>query len=786
MQDTQYFDNIFQMNRTTSQEKYDNIGKQLNEFISYIKSQDLSPIEQVMVVYDRAKMFESAGNDTSLETRQLPDVIASNKAVCAGYTNFFNECMTRLGYKNCAIESYIGDVSHMHSLVEINDDKYDIHGVYNFDPTFDSLDINSEDRTMSYAFFGRSVEEINHLKEQRTPRGVSIALMKGMDGKYDEISNEIPTRTMNIINGFFPSEENSRFIQEHYSELKDKSKWPSLNEEHLFQISQLGFKVRRAENISTETLEQIIRNVRKVENPNLSEEQINSQLDRIAKFNNSQLSKYYDDPRLLFKITPENYISKDSFPQILEKISTFYNSKSPDEVLKTIIEFTNGQQQQAFLKIESLSNEEKRTLLDCTFDSNYDFMSKFLNPLIHSYAQSFPYESSKIGKPEYFNMSIRSYTSNSINGNSLSIIDGNLDYLQQIDSYIKSNSPKVEERISKGDEVKLNNQPNDSFFAPPNTSSVKSIMDSANQQYEASKQEKTNISMLMDDPQDEVQIQSQGVDIVDMMDEVSKDDISEIMNSSISEEPLSVQSIMNNAGNDVETQPEINDDISMLMNDPQDEVQIQSQGIDIANMMDEASKDDTNARINQFNEYRAQVLPLLLSTDSDVYVHSDFTIGGENGEICRHTLEKITNDSRQILSQRDFECDEVFRTGMLEPSLLDYAKTNPIVDGKINTSDNGLSQYMAFSETNNVLTVNNVSREYANYIDQEIKKVDPIVFQQQMEQYQQQVQNTYSYQRVLKKNSGFLNILMLSSIVGFMAGFIAFITYIIIKMKGIG
>ena len=30
MQDTQYFDNIFQMNRTTSQEKYDNMEKQLN------------------------------------------------------------------------------------------------------------------------------------------------------------------------------------------------------------------------------------------------------------------------------------------------------------------------------------------------------------------------------------------------------------------------------------------------------------------------------------------------------------------------------------------------------------------------------------------------------------------------------------------------------------------------------------------------------------------------------------------------------------------------------------
>ena len=441
-------------------------------------------------------------------------------------------------------------------------------------------------------------------------------------------------------------------------------------------------------------------------------------MNRIREFNNSQFSKYYNDSRLLFKIISENYVSKDKYPQILEQISNIYNSRNPNEALKTIIEFTNGQQQQALLRIESLSQEEKRILINCTFDSNYDFTSKLLNPLIHSYTQSFPYESSKIGKPEYFNMNIRSYTSNSGNGNSLSIINGHIDYLQQIDSYIKSNCQKVETEITKGDEVKLNNQRSDNFFTPPNTNSIQSVMNNASTEYEPNKQE----------------------------------------------------------GND----------ISILMDDSQDELQAQPQGIDITNIMDEASNDDTNARINQYNEYRAQILPLLLSTDADVYVHSDFTIGGENGEICRHTLEKMTNDSRQILSQRDFEYDEVFRTGMLEPSLLDYAKTNPIVDGKVNTSDNGLSQYMAFSETNNTLTFNNISREYANYIDQEIKKVNPIVFQQQMEKYQQQVQNTDSYQRVLKKNSGFLNILMLSSIVGFMAGFISFITYKIIKMKGLG
>ena len=717
MQEVQYFDNIFQINRTTSEEKYENMENQLNEFLTHIKSQNLSPMEQIMLVYDKAKMFEYADSDTLQETKQLPDVLSNNRAESIGYTNFFNECMSRLGYKNCAIESYIGNIPHMHSLVEINDDKYGIQGIYNFDPASDSLDINSEDRTLSYAFFGRNVEEINHLRKQRIPKGVSIALMKGMDGKYDEVANENPTRTMNVIKGFFPSEENSRFIQEHFSELQDKSNWPSLNEAFLFQISNLGFKVRSSDNIPINKLEQIIANVKKTENPNLSEEQINAQMKKIKEFNNSQFSNYYNDTRLMFKVIPENYVNKENYQQILDQINSLYNSKKPDEALKTIIEFTNGQQQQAFLRVESLSGEEKKTLLNCAFDSNYEFMSKCLNPLIHSYVESFPYTSSQIGKPEYFNLNIRNYKSNSINGSSLSIIDGNLDYLQQIDSYIKSNSQKVEIPIEKGDGIQMNSKPNDNNFIPPKPNSVESIMDNPNQE--------------------ELQIQT-------------------------------------------------NDDVSTWMNEAPSKLdsEIQAEDNDIADLMDEAARKN-DSRINQYNAYRAEVLPYLLNSDPNVCIHSDFTIGGDNGQICRHTLEKLSDESRQIIYQQDFEFDEGFKKGLLEQSIIDYGKTNSITNAKVNDYDNGLSQYSAFSETSNILTINNVSREYANYIEQEVKKINPTVFQQQMEQYQGQYQGTGGYQRTLNNNSGFSNDVLVSIIVAFVVGLVAFITYLMIKLKGI-
>ena len=54
-----------------------------------------------------------------------------------------------------------------------------------------------------------------------------------------------------------------------------------------------------------------------------------------------------------------------------------------------------------------------------------------------------------------------------------------------------------------------------------------------------------------------------------------------------------------------------------------------------------------------------------------------------------------------------------------------------------------------------------------------------------MEQYQGQYQGTGGYQRTLNNNSGFSNDVLVSIIVAFVVGLVAFITYLMIKLKGI-
>ena len=91
--------------------------------------------------------------------------------------------------------------------------------------------------------------------------------MEGNTGNNMELSlNDIPLRTMNIINRFFPIEENFAYLKK-YNEGNDKSNWEKLNEPYMFQLFNLGFKFRRTESISMDVMESIISNISKIKFP---------------------------------------------------------------------------------------------------------------------------------------------------------------------------------------------------------------------------------------------------------------------------------------------------------------------------------------------------------------------------------------------------------------------------------------------------------------------------------------------------------------------------------------
>ena len=115
-----------------------------------INSYDLSPVEKLAFAYDILKTFEynaERKNEDSSISREPQKIIFSGNIVCAGYATFLKEVIRgldpniKLGtYSLTCFEDNDVVVSgrHMRNIVRINDDKYNIHGIYSLDSTWDS------------------------------------------------------------------------------------------------------------------------------------------------------------------------------------------------------------------------------------------------------------------------------------------------------------------------------------------------------------------------------------------------------------------------------------------------------------------------------------------------------------------------------------------------------------------------------------------------------------------------------------------------------------------------
>jgi len=116
----------------------------------YIKQLNLSPLEQYILAYFFTKIYKPYKfyQDSEKIDREYPAfsrhpilIIGTDWIVCKGYTAFLNEILSRLNIKNGEILTR--ERAHAEILVNINDPKYNINGVYQGDPTADSHEFNS-------------------------------------------------------------------------------------------------------------------------------------------------------------------------------------------------------------------------------------------------------------------------------------------------------------------------------------------------------------------------------------------------------------------------------------------------------------------------------------------------------------------------------------------------------------------------------------------------------------------------------------------------------------------
>ena len=129
-------------------EDFKNMVETIKWYRSMIIDFDLSPVEKLMFAYDIMKTFKYHENDCNKNMARYPDkILKSGDIVCVGYANFLKDILKGLdeGLKvNCSgVSAYDVKhncfIGHERNLVKVDDDKYNIHGIYALDATWDSV-----------------------------------------------------------------------------------------------------------------------------------------------------------------------------------------------------------------------------------------------------------------------------------------------------------------------------------------------------------------------------------------------------------------------------------------------------------------------------------------------------------------------------------------------------------------------------------------------------------------------------------------------------------------------
>ncbi len=142
--------------KTSSYDDFKGLVMSMKWYRSLLNDYDLSPVEKLAFGYDIMKTFEykEATNEDVFESREPYKIIKTGNIVCVGYTNMLAEILKGtegISFTDFSVSCYKEDDKtlsgyHSRGLVKVDDDKYNIHGVYVVDPTWDSYKKNGNER----------------------------------------------------------------------------------------------------------------------------------------------------------------------------------------------------------------------------------------------------------------------------------------------------------------------------------------------------------------------------------------------------------------------------------------------------------------------------------------------------------------------------------------------------------------------------------------------------------------------------------------------------------------
>ena len=142
-----------------TKEEYIKEEKQLDIIVEPIKYSNLSPFEKYIAIYNIVKQYKQYKENKSepYKAREIKEILNNEYMVCVGFSKLLTILLDKVNIPCLSISVSVEDTSfasflpleerpsliarHARNLIKIDDDKYNIHGIYMADATFDN-DLN--------------------------------------------------------------------------------------------------------------------------------------------------------------------------------------------------------------------------------------------------------------------------------------------------------------------------------------------------------------------------------------------------------------------------------------------------------------------------------------------------------------------------------------------------------------------------------------------------------------------------------------------------------------------
>ncbi len=268
--------------KTSSYDDFKGLVMSMKWYRSLLNDYDLSPVEKLAFGYDIMKTFEykEATNEDVFESREPYKIIKTGNIVCVGYTNMLAAILKGtegISFTDFSVSCYKEDDKtlsgyHSRGLVKVDDDKYDIHGVYVVDPTWDSYKKNGNKRLSNdytaldlYTYFLISPEDYKKVFPH--------------DSVPNFFKKDYEYLNLNMDN------------LDSYNELSDKDFTDkdlfTFNFKELFDSSvsnERKLEYLKGKKLNKKTIMEIVRNTRLAEG--FSKENVDKEMDKILEYYN--------------------------------------------------------------------------------------------------------------------------------------------------------------------------------------------------------------------------------------------------------------------------------------------------------------------------------------------------------------------------------------------------------------------------------------------------------------------------------------------------------------------